>query len=64
MGRKRKETKVCIHIPETEEALYELSGRAATVHADMVISYIKKLSCTTDQKLKLFDALIKSAQSG
>lgn len=62
MGRKRPEPVAVIHGPETEQAGLELAKRVAGVHADMVSRYIQNMSCGTDQKLALFDAIIKSAR--
>lgn len=52
---------VIIHYPQTEEGRYELAKRVASVHADMVNQYIKKLHCPSEQKAQLVDAVIETA---
>ena len=50
-----------VHYPNTEKGKRELAERVASVHADMVNQYIKKLNCPSDQKIRLLDTVIKSA---
>ncbi len=52
--------KVIVHYPGTPENQAELEGRIAKFHAEYVAQYIEKLSCPTEQKLELVDAIIKT----
>ena len=47
-----------VHFPSTEAARQELSKRVAQVHAESVITYIKRLNCPADQKLQLLNTII------
>lgn len=50
-----------IHIPQTAEGKAELARRVASVHADAVTQRLTALSCPTNQKLALLDAIIETA---
>lgn len=54
---------IIVHYPETIEGQHELAERAAEVHADLVNQSIKKLNCSSSQKLQLLDAVIKSVSA-
>jgi len=41
----------------------ELAKRVATVHAQMVHSYISRLECPTGQKVALLDAIQKNIRA-
>ena len=53
---------IVVHYPKTEEGKRELARRVATVHADMVNEYLRKLNCPSEQKLKLLDAVIAATK--
>lgn len=53
--------KIKIHYPATDAGKQELSWRVAEIHADFVYTKIQKLHCTTEQKIKLTDAVIDTA---
>ena len=50
-----------VHYPDTEQGQRELAEQVAGVHADLVNQTIKKLDCPQEQKVKLLEAVIKSA---
>ena len=52
---------IIVHYPKTEEGKRELAQRAAGVHADMVSRHIQKLTCPSEQKMELLDAVIAAA---
>lgn len=52
---------IIFHYPKTEEGKRELAQRAASVHADMVSRHIQKLTCPSEQKIELLDAVIAAA---
>ncbi len=60
MGRRSAPIHVIVHYPKTEEGKRELADRVASVHADMVNQYIKKLNCPSEQKVQLLDAIIET----
>ena len=62
MRRKSAEVTVTVHGPDTEEAACELAKLVAGVHADAAGRYIQKLSCGSEQKLRLLSELIKAAK--
>ena len=49
--------KAILHIPDTEKAAQELGKKVAVVHAQTVLEQIKAVSCPTEQKIKLMDAV-------
>ena len=51
---------VIIHSPKTIEGQNELKERVANVHSSIVNQYIKKLNCSSEQKVQLLDAVIKT----
>lgn len=63
MARKSTPITVITHYPTTEEGRREFSKRAASVHAGWVNQTLKKLTCPSEQKLKLLDAVIDSVSS-
>ena len=52
--------KVIVHYPETPEKQVQFDARVAKFHAEYVAQYIEKLSCSTEQKLKLLDAVAQT----
>ena len=56
--------KIIVHYPETPEKQAEFDARVAKFHAEYVVQYIEKLNCSTDQKLKLLDAVAKTILEG
>lgn len=48
--------KIVVHQPENTD---ELEKRVAQAHADAIISRLKRLSCSAQQKKELIDALCK-----
>ena len=54
---------VIIHLPRSKEGQEELAKRVATVHAQMVHSYISRLECPTGQKVALLDAIQKNIRA-
>ncbi len=53
---------IIVHYPKTEEGKRELAKRVSGVHADTVNQYIKNLTCPSEQKEKLLDAVIDTAK--
>ncbi len=51
-----------VHYPKTQEKQQELSCLVARVHADSVVSQIKQLKCTDDEKMKLLKGVIQAAR--
>lgn len=51
-----------VYFPKTEEGRQELAQRTAELHADAVNFRLKRLGCPTEQKLKLLDAVIRTAK--
>lgn len=51
-----------VYFPKTEEGRQELAQRTAELHADAVNFRLKRLVCPTEQKLKLLDAVIRTAK--
>lgn len=60
MARKSTPVNVITHYPTTEEGIRELANRAACVHASWMNQTLKKLTCPSEQKLKLLDSVIDS----
>ncbi|MGN0268937.1 MAG: hypothetical protein ACI4D7_14825 [Lachnospiraceae bacterium] len=50
-----------VHYPKTEAEKRELAKRVAGVHASLVYQYIQKLSCPSEQKVQLLDAVVEAA---
>lgn len=44
---------VIVHYPKSPKNIQALQKRIAMIHGQAVISYIKKLSCSKEQKLHL-----------
>ena len=51
---------VIVHSPKTTEGQNELKERVANVHSSIVNQYIKKLNCSSEQKVQLLNAIIKT----
>ena len=60
MPRKPQEINVIVYYPQTEEGKKELATKVAEVHSDVIISHVNKLSCSKEQKKKLFKKIIDS----
>ena len=56
--------KIIVHYPETPEKQAQFDARVAKFHAEYVVQYIEKLSCPTEQKLKLIDAVANTILEG
>ena len=56
--------KIIVHYPETSEKQAEFDARVVKFHAEYVAQYIEKLSCPTEQKLKLIDAVANTILEG
>ncbi len=52
--------KIIVHHPETPEKQAQFDDRVAIFHAEYVAQYIGKLNCSTEQKLKLIDAIVQT----
>lgn len=48
---------VVMNFPKTAEGMKELENRVALAHATIAKNYIKNLSCPTEQKIKLINAI-------
>ena len=59
IARKSAPITVVVYHPKTEAGQRELAQRVAGVHADVVSEYIMRMSCPTEQKVRLLDAVIK-----
>lgn len=55
---------IIVHYPETPEKQALFDARVAKFHAEYVIQRIEKLSCSTEQKLKLIDAIAQTILDG
>ncbi len=51
---------IIVHYPKTATKQAELETRVAKFHAEYVAQYIEKMSCPTEQKLQLVDAIVKT----
>ena len=51
---------VIVVFPHSKQGREELAKRVATVHAQMIHSYISRLECPTEQKVALLDAIQKN----
>ena len=51
-----------VHFPQTEDGRQELARRVADVHASFVISTIRNLNCSANQKLELLQTVIDSTK--
>ena len=60
--RKAAPINLIVHYPKTEEGWKELRKRVAEVHADAMMTYVRKLNCPHWQKIKLIDAVIADAR--
>lgn len=50
--------KAIVHYPETKNGMDDLALKVATVHAEAITAGINKLSCSANEKRRLFDAII------
>ena len=48
---------IIIHCPKDERARQELAQKVADVHVQTVIERVKSMSCPTEQKVQLIDAV-------
>jgi len=51
---------IIVHYPKDKDNIKELEKRIATIHTQAVTQHIEKLSCPKEQKLKLYDEIIKA----
>ena len=54
---------VIVHFQNSKQGQEELAKRVATVHAQMIHSYISRLECPTEQKVALLDAIQKNIRA-
>lgn len=54
---------IIVHYPTSEQAFAEMQKRVAMVHAEAVGSYIEKLTCPKEQKIKLIEAVQEGAKT-
>lgn len=59
---KANKINVIVYLPKTTEGKRELEERIAQVHADAVVRGISVLDCTTEQKLQLFNSIVRNAK--
>ena len=59
---KANKINVIVYLPKTPEGKRELEVRIAQVHADAVVRGISVLDCTTEQKLQLFNSIVRNAK--
>ena len=50
---------VVVHYPETGEKQAELAKIVAKLHAERIEGCLRKLNCSTNQKIALLDAIIE-----
>lgn len=55
--------RLIMHYPKTVEMQRELAKKVVAVHAQTVIERIKSMSCSTEQKLALIDAVIGKSKN-
>lgn len=55
---------IIVYYPETPEKQALFDTRVAKFHAEYVARYIEKLNCSTEQKLKLIDAIAQTILDG
>ncbi len=51
---------VIVHYPTTPEGQADLEHRVAKFHAEYVYRRVSQLPCSTEQKLKLIDAIAET----
>ena len=54
---------IVVHRPTTSEGHRELMKRTDTAHADSVLSHLRNLRCSGNQKAELIDTVIQFAKS-
>lgn len=55
--------RVIVHYPKTQTGQQELAARVAAAHADTVKEYIKRLTCSSEQKKTLADKVMAQTKS-
>ena len=60
--RKSAPIRLAVFLPDTDAAKEALAKAIAQVHADAVMREILALSCPTEQKLALLDAVMDDAK--
>lgn len=50
---------VIIHYPKNPKNLSSLYKKAAVVHADAILQYIRQIPCSKEQKLEIIEKLKK-----
>ena len=61
MPTKKNPIHIVVYQPKTKEGKRELVERIASVHASMVDEYIHRLRCSSGQKEKLTEEVLKVA---
>ena len=56
--RKCAPIEIKLYFPNTDVGKRDLAHQVSGVHADFVSTYIQKLNCPVEQKLKLLDSVI------
>ena len=54
---------ILLHYPTSEQAFAELQKQVAKIHAEAVGSFVDKLTCPKEQKLRLVEAVQEIAQT-
>lgn len=54
---------VFLIMPTTPEGKAKLSKELAKFHAEQALKMVQKLSCSTEQKLELIDAVVEHLRS-
>jgi hypothetical protein len=62
IARKSAPIHVIVYYPKTEAGQRELANRVAGIHADIVNHRLQDLNCSSEQKIQLLDAIIKTAK--
>jgi hypothetical protein len=52
--------KIIASYPQSQEKRAVLNASVAKIHADYVETFIEKLECSTEQKLKLLDEIARA----
>ena len=62
IARKSAPIHVIVYYPKTEAGQRELANRVAGIHADIVNHRLQDLNCSSEQKIQLLDAIIKTVK--
>ena len=59
----QKDISVILHMPEAPEARESLQASMDRIHADAIISYLRRLECSIEQKLALLDEVREKSKA-